>query len=204
MDAQARRQVHAPPLPQARVEWAQGLDDAQPGSHGPLGVIFVRQGVTKVDEQAIPKVLRDMPLKAGDHLGAGLLIGAHDLAQVFRVELAGEWGRVDQVTEQDRELAAFRLWRSRSGRERYQRRHRSRLSGRLGRVLGGGRRKGGGRLRVTYPDQNAPVLVARQTLGVDQFDLEVFEIRVVQPKLTLYGAIGHPASALEQLYDLVE
>ena len=62
----------------------------QPGPHGPLGVIFVRQGVAEVDEQAIAEILGDMPLKAGDHLGAGVLIGPHHLAQVFRVELAGE------------------------------------------------------------------------------------------------------------------
>ena len=34
----------------------------------------------------------------------------YDLAEVFGVELAGEDGRVHQVTEQHRELAAFGLW----------------------------------------------------------------------------------------------
>ena len=88
----------------------QGLHDPQPGPHGPLGIIFVRQGIAEVDEQAIAEILRDMPLKAGDHLGAGLLIGPHHLAEVFRVELAGERGRVHQVTEQHGELAPFRVW----------------------------------------------------------------------------------------------
>ena len=40
---------------------------------------------------------------------AQVLVGAHDLAQVFRVELAGEAGGVHQVTEQHGELAAFGL-----------------------------------------------------------------------------------------------
>ena len=50
-----------------------------------------------------------MPLEAGDHLGARVLIGPHHLAQVFGVELAGEDGRVHQVTKQHGELAAFGL-----------------------------------------------------------------------------------------------
>ena len=112
MDPQAHGQLHAPLLRQAGIELPQGLHHPQPGPHRPLGVIFVRQGVAEVDEQAIAEILRDMPLKAGDHLGAGVLIGPHHLAQVFRVELAGERGRVDQVTKQHGELAPFgvRWW----------------------------------------------------------------------------------------------
>ena len=83
----------------------------QPGPHGPLGVIFVRLGIAKVDQQAIAEVLGDMPLKALDHLGAGVLVGPHHLPQLFRVELAGERGRVHQVTEQHGELAAFGVGR---------------------------------------------------------------------------------------------
>jgi hypothetical protein len=71
----------------------------------------MRQGVAEVDEQAIAEILGDMSLKAGDHLGADLLIGPHHCTEIFRVELAGESGRVHQVTEQDGELAAFRLGR---------------------------------------------------------------------------------------------
>jgi hypothetical protein len=44
-----------------------------------------------------------MPLEAGDHLGAGSLIGPHRLAQFFRVELASERSRVDQITKQHSE-----------------------------------------------------------------------------------------------------
>ena len=100
---------------QARVELAHGLHHPQPSPHRPRGVIFVRQGVAEVDEQAIAEILGDMALIASDHLGAGLLIGPHHLAPLFRVELAGERGRVHQVAEQHRELAAFGLWRTRGG-----------------------------------------------------------------------------------------
>src|SRR4030095_15553805 len=91
------------------MELSQGLNDAPPGPYGPLRVIFVRPRVAEVDEQAIAEILRDIPLKAGDQLSASLLIGAHHLVQLFRVELAGEDGRVHQVTEQHGELAAFGL-----------------------------------------------------------------------------------------------
>ena len=81
MDAQAHGQLHPLLLRQAGIELSHGLHDPQPGPHRPLGVIFVRLGIAKVDQQAIAEILRDMPLKAGDHLGAGLLIGPHHLAQ---------------------------------------------------------------------------------------------------------------------------
>ena len=52
-----------PLLLQAGIELAHGLHDPEPGPHGPLGVIFVRQGIAEVDEQAIAEILRDMPSK---------------------------------------------------------------------------------------------------------------------------------------------
>jgi hypothetical protein len=72
------------------------------------------RGVPEVDEQAIAEILGDMPLKAGNHFGAGLLIGPHHLAQLLRVELAGEHSRVYQVTQQHGELTAFRVGGARS------------------------------------------------------------------------------------------
>jgi hypothetical protein len=71
----------------------------------------MRQGVAEVDEQAIAEILRDMPVKAGNHLGAGVLIRPHHLTQVFRVELACEGSRVRQVTKQHGELPAFGVQR---------------------------------------------------------------------------------------------
>jgi hypothetical protein len=93
--------LHPALLRQMGMELAQGLHDPQPGPYGPLGIIFVRQRVAEVDEQSITEILGDMSLKAGDYLGADLLIGPHHLAQVFRVELAREDSGVDQVTEHD-------------------------------------------------------------------------------------------------------
>ena len=75
---------------QSAIQGAHGLDDPQARVHGALGIIFMGTGIAKVDEQAIAELLRDVPLKALDVLGGGLLVGAHHLTQVFGVELLAE------------------------------------------------------------------------------------------------------------------
>jgi hypothetical protein len=107
MDAQAHGQLHPPLLLQAGIEWSHRLHHSQPRPYRPLRIIFVRLGVAEVDQQAIAEILRDMSLIASDHFGAGLLIGPNHLAPFFGVELAGQHGRVHQITEQHGELAPF-------------------------------------------------------------------------------------------------
>ena len=69
----------------------------------------MRLRIAKVHQQAITEVLRNVAVKALDHVGAGGLVGAHHLTVVFRVELPGEGSRVHQITKQHCELPAFRL-----------------------------------------------------------------------------------------------
>ena len=69
----------------------------------------MRLRITKIDEQAVAEILGNMSLKALDDLSTGSLVGTHHLPQVFGIELAGERGRIHQVTEQHGELAAFGL-----------------------------------------------------------------------------------------------
>jgi hypothetical protein len=66
-------------------------------------------GKAKIDQETVTLILREVPIVAGDDDGTGVLIGAHDLAQVLGIELTGEAGGVHQVTKQHRELAALRL-----------------------------------------------------------------------------------------------
>ena len=109
VDAEPYRQADAFVLLQADIQRLHGVEHPQARMDRPLSVVFVRVRIAKVDQQAISKILRNMPRKLLDHLGARGLIGAHDLPEVFGVELAGKSRRVHQVTEQHCELAAFRL-----------------------------------------------------------------------------------------------
>jgi hypothetical protein len=188
MNPQTRRKLHPACLRQAGIELSQSLHDAQPGAHGALGVIFVRLGIAKVDQQAITEILRNMPLKAGDDLGTSLLIGPHNLPQVFRVQLRGESRGIHQITKQHGELAAFGLRRrcSRGGCRWHQ-----------GDSLGGA-------LRRARPHQHRAVLVHRQLFHLNQFHLEVGQILVIEGKLALEGAIGGATLALQELDDAGE
>ena len=49
-----------------------GLHEPEPGPHGALGIVFMRLGIAKIDQQPIAQVLGDMPLEAPDHPGTGL------------------------------------------------------------------------------------------------------------------------------------
>jgi hypothetical protein len=115
MDPQTDGELHAAFLGQAGIEWPHGLHHPQAGPHRPLGVIFMRQGVAEVDEQAVAQILGDMALIVGDHLGARVLIGPHHVAQVFRIKLSGEHRRIHQVTKEHGELAPFGFRERRSG-----------------------------------------------------------------------------------------
>jgi hypothetical protein len=64
-------------------------------------------GIAKVDQETIPEQLGDMPIIALDNVGTNPLIRPDDFSILFRVELGGEFGGIDQVTEHDGELATF-------------------------------------------------------------------------------------------------
>src|SRR5207245_6975906 len=107
-----------------------------------LRVVFVRLRIAKVDQQAVAQILRNIPVEALDHVGAGLLVYPHHVAPVFRIELSGETGRVYQIAEQHGELAAFGVGRTRWGWGGRRLGRGGILSGRLGRWLGGVRGRG--------------------------------------------------------------
>ena len=65
--------------------------------------------ITKVDQEAITKILGNVTLERLDDLGTGDLVGTDDLTPLFRVELASKAGGVHDITKHDRELASFRL-----------------------------------------------------------------------------------------------
>jgi hypothetical protein len=58
-------------------------------------------------------------IKPVNHLGTGLVVGAHHLAQVFRIQVLRQRSGVHQVTEQHGEVPAFRLGRQEGGWRRH-------------------------------------------------------------------------------------
>ena len=69
----------------------------------------MRLRVAEIDQHAVAEIFGDVAAVLRDHLGAGALIGADDLAQVFRIETRGERGRADQIAEHDGQLTALGL-----------------------------------------------------------------------------------------------
>ena len=88
MDSHTYRQLNFPLLLKAGIQAANGFDDSQACADRTLGVVFVGLRVSKIYEQTIPQVLRDVPTKPANDLVAGILIPAYDFAQVLRVQLS--------------------------------------------------------------------------------------------------------------------
>jgi hypothetical protein len=116
------------------------------------------------------------------------LIGPYDLSKVLGVKLASKSRRVDQVTEQHRELAAFRL------RVRWSRRGEGTPS--TWYILNGTgcfrleHRRGTCRscTRITKPHE-ATALLSYWMVGIEEFGCEVGEGLVVKLKLALERSV---------------
>jgi hypothetical protein len=65
----------------------EGGNNLQPRSYGPCGIIFVCDGIAKVDEQTVAEILGNVSVVSLDYLFTGLLILSHDLTQFFRIKL---------------------------------------------------------------------------------------------------------------------
>ena len=90
MNTYPHRQPYTPLVLQAGVQQAAGLNKAQACTDGALGIVFVRLGITIVDQQTVPEVLRNIAVEALDDLRTRRLVGTDDLAVVFGVELSGK------------------------------------------------------------------------------------------------------------------
>src|SRR5262249_19906932 len=88
-------------------QFLYGSNNFQSRAHRPRGVIFVSDGIPEIDQQPVAQILHDMPGIAVDDRGTGLLVGPDYLTEFFGIELRGEGGGTDQVTEHDRELPTF-------------------------------------------------------------------------------------------------
>src|SRR5262252_3407325 len=83
------------------------IEDLQSRPYCALGIILMGLGVAEVHQETITQELGDMPIVALDNFGTHPLICTHHVTPVFRVELAGQLGGIDQVAEHHRELSTF-------------------------------------------------------------------------------------------------
>src|SRR5215472_15361899 len=125
-------------------------------------------GIAEVHQESIPEELGDMSIKASNHLGTGGLVGTDHFPVIFWVELAGEFGGIDQVTEHDRQLPSFSFWSMRSGAWVFARSSVLCQSAcLLERCLGS---EGQFRCRFASPNQHLPVLIYSKPLDLDDLN----------------------------------
>jgi hypothetical protein len=67
----------------------------------------MRLRVTEISQHPVTEILGNKAAGAGDYLGATAVIGADDLAQLLGIEPRRQCRGSDEVSEHDRELAAF-------------------------------------------------------------------------------------------------
>src|SRR5215475_11603123 len=121
-----------------------------------LGIIFMRLGIAKIDQETIAKKLGDVPIIALNDFRADALVGSDNIPKVFRVELSRELGGVHEVAEHHSQLPSFCVGRRRCSNARCD------LWGRL--LLGSRRlcwlsRGSGDFLCIADPDQNSVILI---------------------------------------------
>ena len=188
-----------------------GPDGALQGQRriaGAQGVVLVGNGGAKQGHNAIAEHLIDGALKAVHGLHHQADGGVQELLGRFRIQALDEPGRVLDVGKEDGDLFAFAFQGGAGGED---------LVGEMGRRVGQRRgvwlthparcRCGGwrGRGRGTAgPDQHGVVLIHRYPVHLDEFELDILDIRLVQVELAFERPIRQPTLALEQGHRLVE
>src|SRR5262249_17750397 len=119
-------------------------------------------------------------------------------------KLAREGCGVHQITEQDGKLTAFGVGERRSGWWKQAPGGLDLRGGRLWPALGGRGNAEGGHIRTTRPDQHFPIVVHREPLALDDFNLQVFQGFIIELELPLERAVRHSTTSLEHGHRLVE
>src|SRR5262249_26755683 len=88
-------------------QFRHGLYNGKSRSHRALRVVLVGLWIPEVDEQAIPKILSDVAVKATNDLAAQLLIRTNDLVELFWIKLFREGSRIDDIAEHHGQLPPF-------------------------------------------------------------------------------------------------
>ena len=73
-----------------RLDVLDRVDDFEPGPDCSFGIVLVRARPTEVDHEPVAQILGYVAVVSLDDGGARLLVGVHQLSQLFRVELLGQ------------------------------------------------------------------------------------------------------------------
>ena len=86
---------------------ADGRSDREAGSNGSLGRVFARLRPAEIGQHAITQELRDVALQPRNLPRHRVLVSAHDVAQLFRIDPSAEIDRSDKIHEHDCELTTL-------------------------------------------------------------------------------------------------
>jgi len=68
------------------IEAADSVDQPQPGSDSPLGIVLMRSRIAEIDQHAVAHILSDKAVEATNRIGDAAVVGADQLAQILRVQ----------------------------------------------------------------------------------------------------------------------
>src|SRR5262245_16842494 len=142
-----------------------------------------------------------MPIVALDDCSTSRLISTHNVTPVFRVELRGQLGGIDQVAEHDRQLPSFRVGRRRGSNARCDLSGWLFLHSRLWCWLSRGSGDFLSACSFTRPDHTSTLLIDHR-VREEQLVFQVVEVVVIEVKASLEGTIGCPSLAFEEVNDL--
>src|SRR5215813_8663058 len=138
-----------------------------------------------------------MPIIALNNFRTHLLVSTDDFAILFGIELGGEAGGINKVTEHHGELPSFRVGRRSSSNARCDLRGLLSLHNRLLYRLSRWSSDFVGTFGVASPDEPPPFVISHW-VHVEEFFLEHIEVLVVQIEAHLQGAIRHSSLTLEE------
>jgi hypothetical protein len=162
----------------------------QGGITGPHRMVFVGHWCPKERHDPVAQHLIDGALVAVHGVHHDVQGGVQNGLGLFRVEVADQLCRALEVGKQHGHLLAF-AFQGTFGRQDLLSKIWRGVGERCA-VLGAGWGNSWeeDRCLTTCPDQDAAVLIHRQTLALNEFGCQIFQIRVIELELPLEGAIG--------------
>jgi hypothetical protein len=79
------------------IEAADRVDDAQPRTGRPFGIVLVGLRVAKIGKNTVPHVFSDKPVEPDDYSGYSTMIRRNHRAQILGIEPPGKRRRSDQI-----------------------------------------------------------------------------------------------------------